>query len=180
MTLPIITERLILRRYNYDDVQYILEFVSHPSVSRVTTGIEATEAGITRYIELQNSYESFERDKCFDLAIELKKDSKVIGLLSLVHKDHRQGQIGWALGIRYRGRGYATEGAGALIRYGFKELGLHRIYAETTGGNPSSLKVMERIGMRQEARLRQAELRDDKWLDVYIYGLLAGELKDLN
>ena len=67
VTLPRRTDRLVLRRYTYDDVKDILEFVSQPSVARSTTGIEATEAGLVKYIDLQNSYQPFEQDKCFDL-----------------------------------------------------------------------------------------------------------------
>ena len=52
----------------------ILDFVSHASVARVVTEIEATVAGIKKYIDMQNSYKPFEKDKCFDLAIERKKD----------------------------------------------------------------------------------------------------------
>jgi len=63
--LPIATERLILRRFTYDDVQSILDFVSHPSVARIVTEIEATESGVEKYIDMQNSYRLFEKDKCF-------------------------------------------------------------------------------------------------------------------
>ena len=138
MSLPIITERLILRRFTYDDVQDILDFVSHPSVSRIVTEIEATETGAKKYIDLENSYELFEKDKCFDLAIARKADNKVIGLVTLIRKNHMQGQIGWALGVDYRSKGYATEAAEALIGYGFNILGLHRIYADTTDRNSAS------------------------------------------
>ena len=175
MTLPITTKRLILRRYTEDDIQDILECVAHSSVATATPEIEATEAGVRRYIEMQNSYQPFEQDKCFDLAIERKEDSKVIGLLSLVCKAHKQGAIGYALGIGYRGQGYATEAAQGLVGYGFASLNLHRIYADTDSGNPESWNVMERLGMRREGYFREAIFRDGEWLDVLIYGILAAE-----
>lgn len=178
MSLPITTERLILRRFTYDDTQDILEFVSHPSVARIVTEIEATEAGVKKYIQKKESYKLFEKDKCFDLAIERSEDSKVIGMLTLIRKNHMQGQIGWSLGVEYRGLGYTTEAAKALIEYGFSILGLHRIYADTTNENTPSWRVMERLGMRKEASLREAELRDGKWLDYLIYGILASEWRD--
>ena len=178
MSLPIITERLILRRFTYDDVQDILDFVSHPSVSRIVTEIEATETGVKKYIDLKNTYELFEKDKCFDLAIVRKADSKVIGLVTLIRKNHMQGQIGWALGVDYRSKGYATEAAEALIGYGFNILGLHRIYADTTDRNSASWRVMERLGMRREACLKEAEHRDGRWLDFLTYGILASEWRN--
>jgi RimJ/RimL family protein N-acetyltransferase len=180
MSLPISTDRLILRRFTYDDSGDILEFISHPSVSKVVTEIEATSSGVIKYIDTQNSYELFEKDKCFDLAIEIEENNKVIGLLTLIFKDHRQGQIGWALGVSYRGKGYATEAARALMDYSFNVLSLHRIYADTTNENTASWKVMERLGMRKEACLKQSEFRDGKWLDSLTYAILETEWPDRN
>jgi RimJ/RimL family protein N-acetyltransferase len=83
--------------------------------------------------------------------------------------------MGWALGIDFRGNGYVTEAARALIQYGFCELNLHRMYAKTSNINAASWKVMERVGMRKETQLREAELRDGKWIDVGIYAILGEE-----
>ena len=119
----------------------------------------------------------FEQDKCFDLAIERIADRKVIGLLTLISRKHRQGEIGYALGINFRGQGYATEAAAALIEYAFETLGLHRVHATTSSGNPDSFRVMERLGMKQEGRMREATFKDGTWLDKLVYGLLAREWK---
>lgn len=179
MTLPIVTERLVLRRYTYDDIPDVLRFASQPSVARVTSErIQATEEGIRKYIDLQNSYQPFEKDKVFELAVERKEDGKVIGLLGMICRDHRQGEIGWALGVEYRGQGYATEAARALMDYGFNSLGLHRIHADTSSDNLASWRIMERLGMRREALLRGSVYEEGKWLDKYIYGMLADEWRD--
>ncbi len=146
MVLPITTERQILRRSTAGDVQDILECVAHSSLANATPDIEATEAVVRRYIEMQNNYQPFEQGQCFDLAVERRADGKVIGWLSLVRTEHKQGAIGYALGIDYRGQGYATEAARGLMGYGFGWLGLHRIYADTHSDNPGSWKVMERLG----------------------------------
>jgi RimJ/RimL family protein N-acetyltransferase len=178
VTLPITTERLILRRFTHDDIPDVIAFVSHPSVARATPEIEGTKAGVGKYIDLQNSYEPFELDRCFDLAVERKEDGKVIGLLSLVCREHKQGEIGYALGLGYRGQGYATEAARALMTYGFASLGLYRIYATTSSVNAGSWGVMERLGMRREGHLREAESRDGEWVDTLIYGVLAREWQE--
>jgi RimJ/RimL family protein N-acetyltransferase len=175
MALPITTERLVLRQYTYDDIPDILEFLSHPSVARATPEIKATEQGVRDYIDVQNSSQPFEQDKCFDLAIERKEDGAVMGLLSLVRREHQKAEIGWALGIEYRGQGYATESASALVDYAFTSLGLHRIQAGTELPNTGSWGVMERLGMVREAYLRETTLRDGEWQDSLIYGLLSSE-----
>jgi RimJ/RimL family protein N-acetyltransferase len=175
VNLPLITERLVLRRFAIDDVQGLLELVRQPSVARVMRGIEPTEASVTNYLAIQTSYQPFEQDRCFDVALESKSDGQVIGLLSLVRRDHRKAEIGWSLGVAHRGQGYVTEGARALMAYGFATLGLHRIYATTSNINTRSWRVMERLGMRREGHLREAELRDGEWIDVLIYGILDRE-----
>ena len=174
VSLPIITQRLVLRRFTHDDASDLLELVSHPSFARAVPEMEPTESGIHRYIEQQLSYQPFERDKVFDLAVVCKPDGKVIGLLTLVRQE-QVGAIGWALGEEFRGHGYAAESAGALLDYAFASLGLHRIEAETGCHNEPSWRLMERLGMRREAHLLEAIAGDGRRLDSYVYALLAGE-----
>ena len=180
MTLPLITERLALRRYTYDDIPDVLAFASQPSVAKVLPErIPATEEGVRKYINQQNSYQPFEKDKVFELAVERQEDGRVIGLLGLICRDPGQGEIGWALGVEYRGQGYATEAARALMDYGFNALGLHRIHADTNSDNLASWRIMERLGMRREAVLRDSVYEDGQWLDRVIYGMLADEWRDI-
>jgi len=179
MTLPIVTERLVIRRYTHDDVADVLEFASHPSVARVIfKNIQVTEEEVRKYIDLQNSHQPFEKDKVFEVAVERKEDGKVIGFLGFICQDHRQGEIGWGLGVEHRGQGYATEAARAVMDYGFNSLGLHRIHADTSVDNLASWRVMERLGMRREGLLRGSVYEEGKWQDRYIYGMLVDEWRD--
>jgi RimJ/RimL family protein N-acetyltransferase len=56
-------------------------------------------------------------------------------------------EIGWRLGAAHWGHGYATEGARAVLAFGFEVLGLEEIVSFTVPGNTRSRRVMERIGM---------------------------------
>ena len=179
MTLPIVTERLVIRKYTLDDVPDVLEFASHPSVARIIfKDVQVTEEAVRKYIDLQISYQPFERDKVFELAIERKEDGKVIGFLGFICQNHRQGEMGWGLGVEHRGLGYATEAARAVMGYGFESLGLHRIHADTSTDNLASWRIMERLGMRREGLLRGVAYEEGEWQDRYIYGLLADEWRD--
>jgi RimJ/RimL family protein N-acetyltransferase len=174
----IATPRLILRRYTHADIPDILAFAAHPSVSRATPEIKATEAGVKHYIDQQNACQPFEMGKCFDLAIELKEEKRVIGLVSAVRREHEQMEIGYALAVEYRGQGLATEAAEALVAYGFDILKLHRISARTGKHNTRSWRLMERIGMHREAHLRESHQVNGEWDDEFIYAILAGEWKE--
>ncbi|HYD48332.1 MAG TPA: GNAT family N-acetyltransferase [Terriglobales bacterium] len=57
-------------------------------------------------------------------------------------------ELGYGLDPQYWHRGYATEIARALLRFGFDRLGRTRLYARTDLPNGASVRVMERVGMR--------------------------------
>jgi RimJ/RimL family protein N-acetyltransferase len=173
----IATPRLTLRRYTHADIADLLAVVAHPSVSRATPDIKATEAGVKHYIDQQNACQPFEMGKCFDLAMELKEEKRVIGLVSTVRREHEQAEIGYALAVEYRGRGLATEAAEALVAYGFDTLKLHRISARTGKHNTRSWHLMEKLGMRREAQLRESHQVNGEWDDEFIYAILADEWK---
>ena len=59
-------------------------------------------------------------------------------------------EIGWRLAATQWGFGYATEGARAVLQFGFTELGLDEIVSFTVPGNLRSRRVMEKIGMRHQ------------------------------
>ena len=60
-------------------------------------------------------------------------------------------EVGWRLGAEHWGRGSATEGARAAVRFGFGEVGLREIVSFTVPGNVRSRRVMERLGMTRRA-----------------------------
>ena len=72
MTLPIATERLVLRRFMQEDIPDLLDFLADPSVADAVREIEATEPGVRRYVARQTALTPFEEEQCFDLAVERK------------------------------------------------------------------------------------------------------------
>lgn len=179
MTLPLHTDRLIIRRFSIGDIDNILDFTTHPSVSREIANMPHHDRSkMPTYIESQNRLSLFEARTCVDLAVELKETGRVIGLLSLVSDGHRQGEIGWGFGIDYRGRGLATEAARRLMTYAFHDCGYHRLFAGTIITNERSWRLMERLGMRKEAHFVQAHVPETPggtWVDTVRYAILADE-----
>lgn len=90
----------------------------------------------------------------------------------------RQGEIGYVLHPDAFGRGYATEIGAELLRFGFEDVGLHRIAGRLDGRNAASARVLEKLGMRREAHLVQNEIVKGEWTDEVIYGLLADEWRE--
>jgi len=179
LPLPLEIDRLIIRRFTERDIDDIIAFTAHPSVSRETTNIprEDREA-LEQYVRTQAGYSLFAAKKCVDLAVELKEGGHVIGLLSVVSNGERQAEIGWGFGIDHRGQGLATDAARRLLQFLFEECKYHRIFAGTTFTNRRSWKLMERLGMRKEAHFVKAHVPqapNEEWIDTVRYAMLAEE-----
>jgi RimJ/RimL family protein N-acetyltransferase len=178
VTLPISSERLLLRRFTDADIPDLLVFVSHPSVANEVQEMGTTEPEIRAYIKMQNGFQPFEPHEVFDLGIERKADHKLIGIVTAIVKHHRKVEIGYGLGVEHREQGYATEAAKALMDYSFSTLQFHRVQAISSSGNPASCRVLARLGMKLEGRLREANVRDGEWYDLLYYGILEEEWRE--
>ena len=179
MNLPIETERLILRKYEDKDLNDIVEYSSDADFWLARNlDWPVSEQGVKKYWEAQRAIDPSTDPNWFSLVIELKAEQKVIGHVGISFikiEEHKQGMVGWVLARKYQGQGLATEAAKALINVGFNELGFHRIYARTGKDNERSWKLMERLGMRREAHLRESHIVKSKWRDEFIYAILADE-----
>lgn len=169
------TDRLILRRPEPEDLSNLFRLLSDPSFAGAVPEIPRAEAEIREYLEIERSADKPEQDKCFNLLLERQQDNSVLGLVTLVLRKHRQGEIGYALHRDYRDCGYASEAARAFMDYAFTKLELHRIYAEARVDNTASWKVMERLGMKREAHFREIVCEGGHWRDLVIYAVLADE-----
>ncbi|MGF1464191.1 MAG: GNAT family N-acetyltransferase [Maricaulaceae bacterium] len=70
---------------------------------------------------------------------------------------------------------FATEAARLLLRYGFDELGLHRVWAEIYAIDAPKREFLPSLGFQLEGRLREAHFTNGQWVDSLFYGLLAKE-----
>ena len=87
-----------------------------------------------------------------------------------------QAELGWSLRPEEAGKGYATEAVEAALRICFQDLGLRRVTASCFAANTASYRLMERVGMRREARtVKDALHPSGEWMDGYSYALLADE-----
>jgi RimJ/RimL family protein N-acetyltransferase len=85
-------------------------------------------------------------------AAELRDDGTFIGFIGLTIPSFETHftpcvEVGWRLAADYWGQGLATEGARALVQYGFETLGLKEIISFTVPANTRSRRVMEKLGM---------------------------------
>jgi len=68
---------------------------------------------------------------------------------------------------------YATDAARLLIEYGFKEIGLHRIWVEVYGHDVQKQDFFQSLGFHQEGNFKDAHWTDGKWVNSIFYGMLT-------
>lgn len=171
------TERLLLRGLKSEDAPRIQLLAGDREVSDTLLSIphpfeiEIAEQYVANKLSLLKSGEGI----CF--AIILSAEDVLIGLVILKNIDqtHRNAEIGYWIGKNYWKKGYAPEAGGAVINYGFGKLNLQRIYAHCLGRNPSSRKVLSKLGMTHEGKLRQHILKWNEFEDIDLYGILRSE-----
>ncbi len=92
--------------------------------------------------------------------------------LNDLDKNHKKAEIGYWLLREHWGKGYITEAVPLVIKYGFEQLGLHRIEAIVETENTNSKKLMERLGFDHEGTLMECELKNGKYISLDIYAKL--------
>lgn len=109
---------------------------------------------------------------CFDLAVTL--DGSFIGRVGLDIKrpERSVGELWFMLDRAHWRRGLMFEAASALIDYGFRAHGLHRIFVECDPRNAAAVRLAEKLGMQREGLLRKHVWIKGEWCDSLYYGLL--------
>lgn len=155
MTFVIETERLILRHLSTDDAEFILELLNEPSWLRFIgdKGVRTLEDA-RNYI-LNGPVDMYARSGFGLYLTELKESGVSIGICGLIKRDSLEDvDIGFAFLPKFWSKGYAFESAKAVLDHGKNVLGLNRIAAITNPDNRSSIKLLEKLGMKFEQMIK--------------------------
>jgi [ribosomal protein S5]-alanine N-acetyltransferase len=170
------TERLILRGFTLKDAPDVQRLAGEWEVARTLLSVpHPYENGVAE--EWISEHASvFERGEGVNFAVVLRERGELCGSVGLlINPRDANAELGYWIGVPYWGRGYATEAAREVVRYGFEQLGLHRIYAAHFGNNPASGRVLRKIGMAYEGTRREHHRKWGEYEDRVEYGLLLGE-----
>ncbi len=167
------TERLILRRYQKEDLPDLFEYLSDR---------EVVEYEPYQPLTLKEAKENLEWRIGTDemIAIELRSSHKMIGNIYMGKRDFESLELGYVLNKNYWGHGYAAESCKALIEQAFSN-GVHRIYAECDPCNQNSWRLLEALGFRREAHFKKNVYfwKDENgraiWKDTYVYAKLNAQ-----
>jgi ribosomal-protein-alanine N-acetyltransferase len=171
------TERLVLREFTADDWPATLAYENDPRYLRFYERDGVTERQCQALIYQFILWQGEQPRARAQLAITLAATGELIGNVGLRRETAQEplADMGFELSPDHWGRGYATEAARAMVDWGFGEWGLDRVHAHCVSENAASARVLERVGMRLEARLRDHQRFKGRFWGLSLYGLLRAE-----
>ncbi|MEH7122460.1 GNAT family N-acetyltransferase [Bacillus sp. JJ1773] len=169
-------KRIILRSLTLDDAEKIEEYASDYEIAKTTLYIPHPYPKGSARDFIAKVLKTEQEGEAVTFAIISKKDHSFIGLISIGPvMEHRRGELGYWVGKPFWGKGYGTEAARLVIKYGFEILNLNRIYAAAFKSNPGSWIIMEKCGMKHEGVFRNHVVKDGKAIDLTYYSILKEE-----
>jgi RimJ/RimL family protein N-acetyltransferase len=151
--LPLKTERLVIRPYRDDDATSLHEVFGSPDVMRWTASPPSRDVAETAQRLARTLAFTARQPSGLGLwALDLNETAQFLGQVGLFPVEGKgpEVEVAYELAPRVWGHGYATEAAGALIDYGFRELALTRVVALILPDNARSRNVAAKCGMTLE------------------------------
>ncbi len=167
------TDRIRLRKIKRSDAESIYKYAKAKEISRYTfIPRPYTIKNATTFI--RQSQILFRKKKEFHLGIELKETGEIIGMIGLIRIDYKNknAELGCWLGKKFWRKGIMGEAVSLMLRFGFKELKLVRIYARVMTPNIASAKLVESAGFTLEGHRRRVHLHRRRWVDDYLYAMV--------
>ncbi|WP_301355217.1 GNAT family N-acetyltransferase [Enterococcus spodopteracolus] len=161
------TERLILRPITLEDVEDIFEYAHDVETTRFVfprhQSIEDTKISVANF---------FMASPLGKYAIEWKENRKMIGTIDLrIQEGYDTAELGYALNKKYWGQGIMPEAGKALLKLGFEKMDLVRIFAYHNTKNSKSGRVMDKLGMREEAMIPDAKREKGEIISIVLKGI---------
>lgn len=173
------TERLTLRKFKESDSETFFEYRTNPQVMlyQGEGWVNYKPEQAVAFVKDQMNSEPGIPDTWFQIAVELKETGALIGDMAIhtLPDDKNQVEIGYTLNPLYQNKGYGVEMVKNLIDYIFKELTMHRVVAIVDVRNTSSVKLLEKIGLRKEGHFIQNAWNKGEYTDEFLFARLYEE-----
>lgn len=164
------TENLILSDLEEGDLPFVVEYLQEKIFSELTSNIPYPYSHEDAKFWLEMSRKAFGNGSGFTFAIR-SKEERIMGAIGIHDRGDDKAELGYWLAVPFWNKGYVTEAALAVVEFGFKELGYNKIFATHFPHNPSSARIMQKIGMKQEAILKEHLKKGDEYFDIPLYSI---------
>lgn len=148
MTL-IETDRLTLREFTLDDAPFILQLVNEPSWLENIGDKNVQSIDDACHYLMQGPMQSYQQNGYGLYLVELKRKETPVGMCGLVKRDFFEDpDVGFAFLPEYWGLGFASEAARGTMKYARETLNIDTVLGITSMDNTSSMRVLEKLGLR--------------------------------
>jgi RimJ/RimL family protein N-acetyltransferase len=173
----LVTPRLVLRDFRPTDFRAVQLYAADTAVVRFMLWGPNSDAETRAFLQRAAQRARATPRTHWELAVTDADTGDLVGGAAVRIDDaaHESGSMGYVIRRDRWGRGYATEAARAVLGLGFERLGLHRIEARCVPENVASERVLQKLGMRLEGRLRENYRIRGAWCDSMVYTMLRTE-----
>ena len=176
-TVDLQTERLLLRRFDFDDIESMLKnWIANPIIQH-NYG-EPTYETEDSVRELLNSWvPQYQNDSFYRWAIILKETNENIGQIAFcrVYTEAETAELEYCIGESYWGNGYAAEALKTVLEYSFKKPEFSKLEAFHRIENPNSGRVLQKAGMKTVPNVKRFEINNEQPIGDVFYALTKDE-----
>ena len=152
------TERLTLREITINDAGFLLGLLNEPSFVQNIGDKNVRTIDDARLYALNGPIASYQQHGFGLYLVALKEKSEPIGICGLVKRDSLpDADIGYALLPAFWRKGYALEATTAIKQHAFTALGHQQLLAIVNPENASSIRVLEKIGLKFKSMVRMSD-----------------------
>jgi len=171
------TERLRLRPYVSDDAAELARHGGDAAIADTMLDWPHPFSAANARSTIAAQAASYQAGRAVHFVVERREEPGLVGGVELAELDdrHRRGALRFWIAKTHWDQRYAREAAGAVLRFGFEELDLHRIDAMRLVRCPRAAAVLRAIGMREEGVLRERVRVGGRWEDVALAAALHGD-----
>ena len=181
---PLRTPRLLLRPWREADIPAILAICQDPEIQRWTTVPSPYRLEHAQWFVREFTPKGFTSgdEATFGVFVaETGEIAAAVGLGGLTRhgagRGVRTAEIGYWANPATRGRGYVTEAVREVIRWGFAELGVQRVFWQACDGNDASRRVIEKLGFTMVGLQRNSHEHRGQLVGMWLADILPGELR---
>ena len=171
-----VNENIILRQVKPEqDCKEYFEIYSDADAMKYYLGYGKPPANLEQAKKIiQNQINAFEKCREYNWTIADRNTDEVFGriLLSNFQNNNTTANIGYFLDRKYWNKGIITECVKVVVKFGFEQLWLERIFTSVEPNNIASQRVLEKNGFIKEGHLRHCFPLNDGLNDCLIYGKL--------
>ncbi len=170
------TERLLLRAFVAGDAAAVHDNLQDDRIARNTLTIPHPYPAGAAEVFIAGHASAWTDGKRATWAVIEREGGALVGAMGLAFNHaHHRAELGYWIAVSRWGRGYASEAGARVIRFGFDVLQLHRIEAHHYPENPSSGRVMQKLGMTHEGFHRAVVWRNGTPKDNVSYAILRSD-----